>query len=87
MFQFRPLQTQQTPFGIIDLKEGQGECSRNHATAWWKGNFSWYDGLLTSVLKTASEIGAGFQAFVSWVGEVAMNKILPFMTICMWRTK
>lgn len=37
--------------------------------------------------ETASAIGAGFQAFLSWVGEVAVNKILPFMTICVWRTK
>lgn len=70
-----PFKQSRTPFGIIDLKEGQGECSRNHVTAWWKANFSWYDCLLTFILKMASGIGAGFQAFVSWGGEVAVNNI------------
>lgn len=49
-------------------------------TAWWKGLFTRCDCLLAFILKTASEMGAGFQAFVSRAGEVAVNKILPLVT-------
>ena len=36
-----PVRSSLDPCGIIDLKEGQGECSRNQATAWRRGSFSW----------------------------------------------
>lgn len=59
-----PFKHSKTPSGIIDLKEGQGECSRNHVTAWWKANFSWL--FVDFILKMASGVGAGFQA-LGWV--------------------
>lgn len=69
-----------TPFGFVDLKEGQGGHGRNHPSPRWKA-------LSPGVVDFYSDVGAGFQASVSGVGDVAVNKILPFIPMCMWRTK
>lgn len=56
-----------TPFGFVDLKEGQGGCGRNHPALQWKA-------VSPGAVDFYSDIGAGFQAFVSGVGDAAVNK-------------
>lgn len=45
-----PFKPSEVPFGVIDLEEGQGECSRSHTTAWLKTCFSQWVCLLSFIL-------------------------------------